>query len=194
MGKCPAPCDGTIPLSEYGRMIGAALAFALGEREQFYAGLEQMMRDAAATKAFERAGLFKQQRDRARGIEQDGYRFVRPIDEFNYLIVQRGGGRTRVKPFFVRGGEITAGHAVKLKELEMVAVEWLDHMQQPVVPQQTIAAQERSEHIWLVSHFLFKANSPGTFIHADGLPDPCALAEQIRVQFTPKRGHTIEQM
>jgi excinuclease ABC subunit C len=182
MGKCPAPCDGTISMSTYREMMVTALQFAIGSREPTYLRLEQKMREAAQRQAFERAGLLKQQWERAQRIEHESYRRVAPIEQFDFLIVQRGGGRTCVKPFFVRGGWITPGEPAKLKDVPQVAAAWIARLQNGF-PSHTATQQEQSEHIWLVSHFLFKREAPGLFLHKRELTSPEHLAEQIRSRF-----------
>ncbi len=126
MGKCPAPCDGSIPMTRYREMIADALAFAAGERKPTYERCEAGMREAAARQAYEHAGKLKQRLERLREIEHKSFAQAAPIERFNYLIVQRGGGRTRVRPFFVRGGAIAPGEAVSLKQLETVAGRWIE--------------------------------------------------------------------
>ena len=125
MGKCPAPCDGSIPMAQYRRMIAAALALAGGDRQPAYQQLEAQMSAAAGRQEYEQAGRLKQRLDRLCEIEHRSFALARPIEQFNYLIVQRGGGRTRVRPFFVRAGIITPGEVVALKKLEAAAEQWV---------------------------------------------------------------------
>ena len=126
MGKCPGPCDGSIPMARYREMIADALAFAAGGRGPAYERCETGMREAAARQAYEEAGKFKQRLERLREIEHKSFVQVAPVERFNYLIVQRGGGRTRVRPFFVHGGAITPGETASLKKLETVAGQWIE--------------------------------------------------------------------
>ena len=125
MGKCPAPCNGSIRLSAYREMIAAALAFACGQRAEHYLRWERQMREAAGRRAFEQAAAAKQRLQRARAVEHRAYALTRPIEAFNYLIIQRGGGRTRVKPFFVRAGQIRPAAMVKLKDLDDAVGDWV---------------------------------------------------------------------
>src|SRR5262249_43555506 len=64
MGKCPAPCDGRVPMEEYRAAIGRAMDFAAGDRERAFAALDERMRSAAKGLQFERAAALK------RSIEQ----------------------------------------------------------------------------------------------------------------------------
>ena len=125
MGRCPAPCDGSIPLSQYREMIRAALAFALGDRQPLYDAVETQMHEASTALAFEKAGLIKQRLERAQAIEHEAFRWVRRVEDFRFLVVQRGGGRSKVKTFFVSGGEIEPGEIVKLKAVKDTTADWI---------------------------------------------------------------------
>lgn len=188
MGRCPAPCGGLIPMSQYRETIAEAQAFAAGERQAVLQRWDQQMRDTARQLAFERAAAVKQRIERARELDHTAYRFVRPIESFSWLIVQRGGGRTRVRPFFMRGGVLEPGDSVKLKELEHKVPEWLQRMQ-PCDSQRPAPTadmlQVASEHIWLVSHFLFRREQSGLFFDGQRLPEPTTMIAAIRAQFTP---------
>ncbi len=157
MGRCPAPCGGLIPMSQYRETIVSALRYATGDREQIRTAWQQQMNEAAGRLEFEKAAGIKQRIQRAADLDHVAYRFVRPMEQFSWLIVQRGGGRTRVKPFFVRGGWLQAGETAKLKDLESAVPEWIAALQaQAVVDPSPTALQLLSEHVWLVSHFLWK--------------------------------------
>jgi len=198
MGKCPAPCNGSIPMSAYRAKVAAAVAFVRGERE----GWQAQMQEAAAALLYEKAAMLKQRLERARGIEHAAFRRVRPVEAFNYLVVQRGGGRTRVKPFFIRAGWITPGEQAKLKEIDRAAGQWMAQMKQtPTSPigrtrDDGADRQHLTEQIWLVSHYLFKRDPPGLFMHASELEDPTALARRVQERFAkvahPSPGRTSD--
>ncbi|MBI4578181.1 MAG: hypothetical protein HY718_00670 [Planctomycetes bacterium] len=184
MGRCPAPCDGSIPMSQYRGMMATALRFAAGERDAIRREWEDQMREAASGLAFERAAAIKLRLERIKELDHAAFRFVRPIDRFSWLIVQRGGGRTRVKPFFVRRGWIDRGEMVKLKDLDRVAAEWIARM---VDRPSSTPAPEVSEHVWLASHFLFRRERMGLFLHPSELTDAAGLADRVRQAFVPER-------
>lgn len=198
MGRCPAPCNATVPMSNYREMIGSALAFALGERSDVFANWENQMQQASAALEFERAGAIRQRLERARSIDHAAFARAGDLRAFRYLIVQRGPGRTRVKPFFVRGGWIQAGETVRLKELEHSIPTWLAKMGQPaVLPPGSAISDDKvrrllTEQIWLVSHFLFKRDPPGLFFRDRELEDPAGLAHRIHDRFAPAPRATQE--
>ena len=190
MGRCPAPCDGSQPMDAYRRTVAEAVAFAVGPRQAVYDRLTDEMQAAAEDLAFERAGVIKQRRNRLQTVDHVSFRLVRPIESFNYLIVQRGRGRTWVKPFFVRRGFITPGEPVRLKQLDDAVPGWLEAMRQlpPTLPERIDDGDRyRSEFIWLVSHYLFKREPPGLWLHESELPRAEALRQWVLDRFEPKR-------
>jgi hypothetical protein len=185
MGKCPAPCDGSIPLAQYRRMIAAALRFACGDHGPVYETIGAHMREAAGAQQYERAGALKKQLERARGIEHAAFARVAPLDDFNYLILQRGPGTTRIKPFFVRQGTIEPGPHVMRSEAGTTLKSWSDEM---IREPDRLDPEQRSEHVWLVSHFLFKPDRPGLYLHASELADHDHLRAMIDQAFPRRRG------
>lgn len=186
MGRCPAPCDGTIPMSRYREMIADALAFAAGDRQNVYGQCETAMREAAGRQAYEEAATIKLRLAKLREIEHKAFAHAGPIERFNWLIVQRGGGSTKVKPFFVRAGAITPGEPVALKQLDATVGRWSDAIATGVgnpKPPTLSDHQSLSEQIWLVSHFLGKKDPPGLFLHGNSLPPPADLATVVRECF-----------
>jgi len=186
MGRCPAPCDGSVPMSVYRAATAEALAFAAGRREPWQSRMEARMRQASAELAFERAAGIRRRLQRAAGVDHPAFRLVRPVEDFNHLVVQRGRGRTRVRPFFVRGGRIQPGPETSLKDLEPAAAAWIETMRAPA----PVAAMDerkdrawRSEQIWLVSHFLFRPNPGGLFRAAESLASMHDLVEAVRACF-----------
>lgn len=189
MGRCPAPCDGSIPLLQYREMIRAALGFALGDRQPLYDYLQAQMQEASGSLVFERAGLIKQRLERARAIEHDAFRWVRRVEDFRFLIVQRGGGRSKVRPFFVSGGDIEPGAIVKIREVKYAAADWIVRVNdaKPQGACDREVALLRSEQMWLIGHYLFKRDAPGLFFHVSRLPVAAELSDRIVERFQAKR-------
>ncbi len=181
MGKCAAPCDGSIPLERYREMVQQTVDFVRAGPADFIAATEQEMKRAASAREFEKAGAAKRRIDDARKTKDGLYRHVTPADRFDWLVVQRGQGRSQVKPFFVRGGWIDRGEPAKLKQLEDAVGGWIEAMGQASPASLGDDVRQRTEHIWLVSHFLFRSEKlPALFLRADALPDAEALCERVR--------------
>jgi len=184
IGKCPAPCEGLVSLDDHRGRVARAIAFVRGGPSEMTAESEIEMAQAARAREYERAAAAKHRIEQARKVVAGLYRFVAPTDAFNWLIVQRGPGRSRVKPFFVRGGWIDRGETVELKNLAEHVPGWIEAMGHDSPSSLGDDAAQRAEHAWLVAHFLFRsAKLPGLFLQADDLPDAEALGERVRESF-----------
>lgn len=186
MGRCPAPCDGSVSMSNYRQTIADALTFAAGRRDSWRSRTEARMHRAAAELAFERAAAIRRRLERAAAIDHPAFRHVRPIERFDYLVVQRGRGRTRVRPFFVRGGRIEPGPETRLKDLEPAAAGWIKRMREPLPPgplDEPDQRARRSEQIWLVSHFLFRDRPGGLFLAVESFSSARKLLAAVQTCF-----------
>jgi hypothetical protein len=119
MGRCAAPCDGSISLEAYRQQVGYALT-VLESRADFDVAQQRRMLAAAAEMRFEAAGRIKQFADEVQRLfaaagSRAGGRFVRELGQFRYVSVQRGGRAKCCKVFAVSAagvaavGEYTAG-------------------------------------------------------------------------------------
>jgi excinuclease ABC subunit C len=193
MGKCPAACDGSVSLEVYREMIGWSVEFACGNHERRLRQMEEAMRLAAAERAYERAGRFKEVLARARRVLQNDGRLVPTPREFRFLVVQRAGGTSRVKPFWVDDGAIRVGEPVRLRQVGETLPAWIAGLEQRV-PADAMDPVQRSECIWLVSHFLMKGEqAPGLFLRAAQLGDAGELARVIADRFASS-ARTSENM
>jgi len=183
MGRCPAPCNGSIGLDQYRLTVAEAVGFACGRSARVVQELERQMASASQELQFERAASINKRIEAARALEARPFRFARHADRFAWLVIQRAGGTTRVKPFYVDRGRIRVGRPVRLGQVEQAAEEWLRQMQagpdqpggQPI---------DRAEATWLVSHFLFKQErAGGIYLDAATLKDACSVAELVQARF-----------
>jgi len=171
MGKCPAPCDGSITLDRYREMTAAAAAFGAGLWRAELPRWEQRLRELAQLRQFEEANRLKQRLQRADWLRGETCRFVRPVAEFRYLVLQRGEGTTHVRPFFVRAGCIERGTSVGHRDLPSAAAGGSEAMRAAGPEDAQVDLVLRSEWIWLVSHYLFKGtDAPGLFLGPDEWP------------------------
>jgi len=188
MGKCPAPCDGSISMDRYRDMIAASVDFARGGSAERLSQLEQAMSAASTALQFERAARIREQILRAKKILAADGRLQLTPDGFRYLVIQRGGGTSRIKPFFVDRGSVSTADAVMLRQIDRVAEQWTDKMVRPDAETGDSNPIHRSECIWLVSHFLAKGDrAPGLFLHESQLSTPGDLAGRITERFGKRR-------
>jgi excinuclease UvrABC nuclease subunit len=162
MGKCPAPCDGSISIEQYRRMIewSAAVLPAPAEyiREQ-----TRRMQQAAGELRFETASKIKAYIDELSQLGKGPYRHVMRLTEFAYLSFQRGPKPGSMKIFLITGRSIAIISCVihenfKASEVMRLALttaaERVEELDQPGV-----------ERIGIVAHHLFSAkNTHGVFL------------------------------
>ena len=193
MGKCPAPCDGSMSLDAYRESTGRSVEFACGNPEPRLGELEEAMRLAAAERAYERAGRFKEVLARARRVLRSDGRLVPTPGEFRFLVVQRAGGTSRVKPFWVDQGAIRVGEPVRLRQLGEAVPAWIAGLERRGTADE-MDLVHRSESIWLVSHFLMKGDqAPGLFLPEWQLADADEAARVITQRFASS-ARTSENM
>lgn len=154
MGRCVGPCNGTISLDEYREIVARAAAFAQGERARFSQELQSRMKEAAAKLQFEKAGVLKARLERLDEFNAPRYRFVAPLEQFRFILVQPGAGRKRLDVFLVNGPAV-----MKAAALDYPLVE--SQVAQTVTTMADLANQPPAEidepGLWrmgLVAHYL----------------------------------------
>lgn len=188
MGKCPAPCDGSIPPDEYNKTVERARRFAWENRQPQIREWQDQMNAAARQLAFERAAMFKSRIERVTRPARPSHACVRDAGDFKYLIVQRAGGTSWIKPFFVTAGRIEAGPRIRIKAIAEHFATWVRQLEdQHRQGLGTTDLLERTEQVWLVSHFLFKGDAaPGCFLHGHQLDPPDRALERISATFAAR--------
>src|SRR5947207_2870697 len=163
MGKCPAPCDGSISIEQYRRLIEWSLA-TLVDPDEMIRQQTRRMQSAATDLKFEMAAKIKAHIDSLAQLRKGPFRHVRHLKDFNYLSLQRGPRDGLAKAFL-----ITPGHIEEIAGL----------ISEPARPSElmrlafTLAAERASiavdkigaERIGVVAHHLFQAKAQhGVFL------------------------------
>jgi excinuclease UvrABC nuclease subunit len=105
MGKCPAPCDGSISMEQYRRMIEWSAA-TLADPAEMIRQQNQRMREAAADQRFETASKIKSFIEQLSQLGKRGFRHARPLREFAYATLQSGPNANTAKLFLILPGLI----------------------------------------------------------------------------------------
>jgi hypothetical protein len=100
MGKCPAPCDGSISLAGYRMQIHLAID-TLSDPQSAADQHETRMQQAARALQFEQAGAIKQIVQSLRSLSEGAYRLLQPMDRFAYLAIQPGPRKRAAKLFAI---------------------------------------------------------------------------------------------
>jgi len=170
MGKCPAPCDGSISMEQYRRMVEWSAATLADPREMIRQQNERM-REAAADLRFETAGKIKSFIDQLSKLGKGAFRHARPLSDFACVTIQPGPTAASAKLFLILPGLIEviagivsepAGPSDLLRAVFIAAEECAN------VPLDS----QGIERIGIVSHHLFSPKqSQGVFIPLTELAD-----------------------
>lgn len=105
MGKCPAPCDGSIELPQYRRMVEWSAEVIVDPAETIRLQTRRMQQ-AAAELRFESAAKIKAYIDQLSQLGKGPFRHARRLQDFCYLTLQRGPSEGSAKVFLITPGSI----------------------------------------------------------------------------------------
>jgi excinuclease UvrABC nuclease subunit len=105
MGKCPAPCDGTISMEQYRNLVRWS-AETIVAPEEFVAEHTRRMQTAAAQLRFESAAKIKQYLAQISQFGKGAFRFAWRLEDFRYLSLQNGPRAGTAKVFLIAPGEV----------------------------------------------------------------------------------------
>jgi DNA polymerase-3 subunit epsilon len=105
MGKCPAPCDGTISMDAYRGSVRDAFAFA-GDAAGGRAALEQAMQDASRGLDFERAERIRRRLEASEVLDDARTRFIDALSRFRFVACMPSERAGYARIFVIAGGWI----------------------------------------------------------------------------------------
>jgi excinuclease UvrABC nuclease subunit len=167
MGKCPAPCDGSISIQQYRRLIEWSLATLVDPAEMLRVQ-NARMQAAAKELRFEVAAKIKAYIESLSQLGKGPFRHVRRLDDFQYLTLQRGPREGTAKVFLITPGridEIAAliGEPPRPAELLRIAFDVANHDSA-----QRQLDQISAERVGVVASHLFQSKaSHGVFLPLD---------------------------
>ncbi len=169
MGRCDAPCDGSVPLDAYVDRACAAWRFAGGGVADWIAQADRHMQEAAARQHYERAALLKEQIAFARRWTDRWADAVCTADQMTCLLVIPATRRKACKLFLFRRGHLIDGPLLPLVRLIPATRSWAAQTLSEPLPD--LDPQVRMEQTWLVAHFLQHRESQSALI--ERLPTEC---------------------
>jgi hypothetical protein len=186
MGRCPAPCDGSITMEAYRAQIRAAVEFLGGDHAAFITDAQKRMKQAAAELQFERAGQIKGQIDKARNAPAS-----RSVSAFRWLLLQRGSRKGRVRCFLIAPGVVEfAGEMLTKWRDEQVG--WLADQARRFFSRShdtdDAAAERTSLAAW---HYVGGEREPGVFVPPEAACDVegiRAAIERLMEKLAKRRG------
>ncbi|MCL2647459.1 MAG: hypothetical protein FWD61_10720 [Phycisphaerales bacterium] len=197
MGKCPAPCDGSTPISWYHSQINRAFDFAANignTREAWRQETESAMKSAAANLQFEQAGRIKQRLIRAAFLDVEPLAYLSSLDNFTWLALQPGQGKPYLEPWLIHpwheGGTapIERLPQFKKKDLATAAQALFAHCQSlKNLPTTTALTASVAEQLSLLAHHLFKGEAdPGLYLRLRDIASPADILNAATKLFARK--------
>ena len=177
MGKCPAPCDGSISMEQYRRLIEWS-ARTLVDPAQAVSDHTRRMEQAAAELRFETAAKIKAYVDQLAQLGKGALRHARPLSDFRFVAFQHGPREGNVKVFLISPGRIEqiacitgepSNPAETMRAILAGASQRLDESSPDEVG---------AERIGIVAHHLFSPKH-GVFIRL-GAMDEAGIARACR--------------
>jgi hypothetical protein len=163
MGKCPSPCDNTIGLEQYRRMIELSLRTLIDPADVIREHTRRMQA-AAKELHFEIAGRIKQYIDQLAQIGKGPFRYVKPLREFAFVSLQQGPKAGSAKVFLITPGKIepvaTMLNAVQgCRDVLGLILQRADYLGRPPVDK---AGEERIAVV--AAHLFWPKGKGGSFI------------------------------
>jgi excinuclease UvrABC nuclease subunit len=177
MGKCPAPCDGSISIEQYRKMIRWSAATVVSPAA-FVEEHTRRMAAAAAELNFESAAKIKQYLGQISQFGKGSFRFARRLEDFRYLALQQGPRVGTAKLFLVTPGNIEeVGGLIAAPAL---ATDLLREILDRDADTPDDLSEQGAERIGVVADHLFRARRiSGVFVPLDQLEDR-SLAKAYR--------------
>ena len=174
MGKCPAPCDGSIEMDQYRHLIDWS-AKVVVDPADFVREHERRMQQAASEQNFEAAGRIKQYVEQLSHFARGPFRHARRLNDFIYISLQRGPRNATAKLYLITPGliEEVVGlvcEPLRTGDIMRQVLERAEHRTNE--PVDVIGA----ERIGVVTHHLFAAKkAQGVFLPLDRLDEKSIL-------------------
>ena len=186
MGKCPAPCDGSITMEQYRRLVEWSAA-SLVDPQDLVRQHTRRMQQAAAELKFETAARIKSYVEELSQLGKGPLRHARRLADFAFVSVQRGQSAGTAKVFLITPGRIEPvacllGELGRPAELLRTVLTLADDRAGAAVD------AAGAERIGVVAHHLFAPKqTQGVFIPLSDVSE-AALAKaykDVRKQKTP---------
>jgi len=185
MGKCPAPCDGSLSMEQYRHLIEWSAKTLVDPADAVRAHKNRMQQAALALK-FESAGKIKTYVEQMSQLGNGSYRHARWLKDFVFVSFQHGPRGGTMKVFLILPGHIQEVACV-INEPRWPA-ELLGAILSHCEAARSAAAVDEvgTERIGIVAHHLFSAKAAhGVFVRLDQLDEKVILKSYRELQRRP---------
>lgn len=184
MGKCPAPCDGSIEMEQYRAMMRWSIETAVSPRKEIEASTKRMAA-AAGDLNFEAAAKIRQHVEQLSQFGKGAFRYVRRLEDLRYVSLQQGPRVGTAKVFVIAPGRVeeVAGLIGAPERSAELLREILKHGEGAMD-----LSEEGAERIGVVADHLFRARKiSGVFLPMNELEER-SLAKAWK-ELQKQKGH-----
>ena len=177
MGKCPAPCDGSVSMDQYRGMVEWS-ARSVVDPAPLVRDHTRRMQQAAAELRFESAAKIKALVDKLSRLGKGPYRHVALLRDFRYLSLQQGPREGTAKVYLLTPGvveEIAGLISEPHKPADIIRLA----LERAAGRQEGQVEQAGAERVGIVAHHLFSGKHRGVFLRLD-LVDEKAVVKGFR--------------
>lgn len=165
MGKCPAPCDGSISMEQYRGMVEWS-ALSLVDPVPLVREHGRRMQQAAAELRFESASRIKGLVDRLSLLGKGPFRHVALLRDFRYLSLQHGPREGTARAFLITPGaieEIAGLIADPTKPADLLRLA----LERAAVQSLSQLDRAQAERVGIATHHLFSGKRRGVFLRLE---------------------------
>jgi excinuclease UvrABC nuclease subunit len=183
MGRCPAPCDGSISMDEYRSMMHRAAEFAAQPVDAALAKIEADMADASRALAFERAEKLRTLALRLAPLKRAEFTHARAAEDFRYLGIYPSEAPGWARLFLILGGWVEPVADVSTGADASTLDEVLDALAARAAAQPPCFEGEAAENVGLICRHLFRPSSdrrPGELVPLEEALQSEALRRALR--------------
>jgi len=189
MGKCPAPCDGTIDMAAYHQQIRAATYYLCNTgsaRNDWNKTIEVQMRRTAAKMEFHTAAALKNKLAEAGIFNSPDLHYADRLDRWACLSFQYGQTDKWIEPFLIRPGGIQIWPQVRTRDLDESCRDWFSRI--AVIKGEVPTANFPPSEIFALACYHFhRSRDAGCYILLRELSDPEALEQRLNAWLAGKR-------
>ena len=182
MGKCPAPCDGSVSMESYRGQINEALQLTYTRFDQWKADLERAMHQASNELDFESATLLQRRLQDTAVAGKPQFAFVDRLERFRFVGVLPSEHPDRARIFLILGGSVEPFVDVQLNSDSLALTEIVAGAHQRAERAEFRFSEQEVDNIALVNWHLFRqarAKAPGAFVKLDETLDAKGLAKVL---------------
>jgi len=169
MGICAAPCMQTGEENRYRQAVRQAIEAADGPIEHILESLSNQMKIQAGKMQFEKAQTIKNRIDQMGRLKVRSYRWTQRMDKLKILHISQSSSKVSFENLRQKN-TVFSGYLISFDRIEKVANFTLSSI--PTFLDRTyklqnshrMACENLSEHLGLVSLFLYKSRPPGLWL------------------------------